>query len=114
QPFVNTVILARPGYCDQKPTICQRLVSGLTKAYAYLHDHPKESLEILKKRIPAEIDPAVFAESFELMRASVPKSPRIEEAAMEKAQEYMLATGMMKPEEKLPSLKDVIYNKFTD
>jgi len=113
EPFVYTVILARPGYCDRDESICRRLVAGLTQAYGYLHDHPRESLEIIRKRIPSTVDPQVFNEAFELMRASTPRTAHIDAAGFAKAQDYMVATGMMKQEERLPSIEAVYTNKFT-
>jgi len=112
QPFAYIVIVTRPDYCDKNASICTRVVAGFSKALAYIHDHPKESMEILKKRIPSNMAPEVFAEAFDLVRASTPKSPRVEDAAMAKAQDFMLSSGMMKPEERLPSLASVYTNKF--
>jgi len=110
-PFAYTALVARPDFCDAKPTICERVVAGYAEAADYLHQKPKESVEILKKRLPA-MNPGVFAEAFELVRQSTPKSPRIEEAGLVRAQDFMLVTGMMTEREKLASFKDIYTNKF--
>jgi hypothetical protein len=54
----------------------------------------------------------VYAEAFELVRASTPRSPMVEEAAMVRAQDFMLNSGMMKPEEKFASLTALFTNKY--
>jgi ABC-type nitrate/sulfonate/bicarbonate transport system substrate-binding protein len=110
-PFAYTALVARPDFCDAKPSICERIVAGYGEAADYLHQKPKESIEILKKRLPA-MDPGVFAEAFELVRQSTPKSPRIEETGLARAQDFMLVTGMMTEGEKLASFKDIYTNKF--
>jgi ABC-type nitrate/sulfonate/bicarbonate transport system substrate-binding protein len=111
EPFAYNVIVTRPEVCDKRPTVCERLVSGLTQAFAFMHDNPKETMAVLAKRLPAT-DPAIFAEGFELQLASTPRSPRIEEASLVKAQEFMLATGMMNADEKLASFQSIYTNKF--
>jgi ABC-type nitrate/sulfonate/bicarbonate transport system substrate-binding protein len=112
-PFAFTVIVAKPETCEKRPTVCQRLVAGIGQAFAFMHDSPRDSIAILTKRLPA-MDPAIFAEGFELQRVSTPKTPHIEEASLTKAQDFMLATNMMTPEEKLASFKDIYTNKFAD
>ena len=112
QPFAYIAIVARPDYCEKNVSICKRVVAGLAKSLAYIREHPQESMAILKKRIPSDMDPAVFEESFKLVVASTPASPRVDEASMARAQDYMIATGMMKEEERLPSLAAVIDNKY--
>jgi ABC-type nitrate/sulfonate/bicarbonate transport system substrate-binding protein len=112
QPFAYVVIVARPDYCEKNVSICKRLVAGLDKAYAYIHSHPKESAEILKRRIPSDVNPEVFDQAYKLVAESTPRSPRVEEASLSKAQDYMIATGMMKEEERLRSVSSVIDNRY--
>jgi ABC-type nitrate/sulfonate/bicarbonate transport system substrate-binding protein len=111
EPFTYTVVVAKPDTCDKRPIVCEKLVAGLAKAQTYMREHPKESIAILQKHIKGT-DPAVFEQAYELMRASTPKTPRTEEAGMVKAQDYMVATGMMTAQEKLASLRDLFTNKY--
>ncbi len=111
-PFTYIAVVARPGWCDAHVSICKRVVAGFAKALTFIREHPAQSIAILKKRIPSKIAPEVFQEAFDLMRDSTPKSPRVDEAALARAQDYMIATGMMKASEKLPSLAAVYTNKF--
>ena len=112
QPFAYIAVVARPDYCDKNPSICERFVAGFAKVLPYMREHPKESMEILKKRIPSDMSPEVFEEAYELVRQSTPPTPRVEPASLAKAQDYMIATGMMKEEERLPSVDKVINNSF--
>jgi len=110
-PFVYLLILTKPDYCDKKPAVCRSFVGGLEKAFAYMHDHPRESLEIVRKRLP-EMDEKVLVESLDLVRLSTPKSARIEEATLVMAQQFMVGTGMMTEAEKLSSFADIYTNNF--
>jgi len=110
-PFAYNVIVAKPDTCEKRPTVCQRLVAGYAQAFAFMRSNPKESMAILAKRLPA-MDPQIFAEGFEVQLLATPKTPRVEEASLAKAQEFMLATGMMTADEKLSSLKDIYTNAY--
>jgi hypothetical protein len=76
-----------------------------------MHSHPKESIELLRKRL-AGSDPAVFEESYRLMLGWTPKDPRMSEEGWAKAQDLMLAGGMIKAEEKLASFKEIYTNDY--
>lgn len=110
-PQVFNGIVTRPDLCAQKPQICEKLVSGYTQAMAYMHDHPKESVEVLQKRMPGE-DAEVLAEGFRLMVGWTPRAGRMDDAGWAKAQELMVIAGMIKAEEKLASFKDIYTNQY--
>ena len=110
-PVSNNMIVTRPEFCEKKPSVCEKLMAGYAKAGTYMHEHPKESVEILKKRM-AGMDEAVLAESFERILKWTPKSTRINEAVFPNSQEFMVAGGMLKAEEKLSSFKDIYTNKY--
>jgi len=112
QPFAYIVVVARPDYCDSHASICTRVVAGFTKALRYMREHPEESKAILQKRIPSDMSPEVFNEAYDLVRASTPDSAEVVPSSMAKAQDYMIATGMMKESERLPSLDAVFTNKY--
>jgi hypothetical protein len=76
-----------------------------------MHEHPKEAVEILKKRM-AGMDEAVLAESFERILKWTPKSTQINEAVFANSQDFMIAGGMLKSDEKLASFKDIFTNQY--
>jgi ABC-type nitrate/sulfonate/bicarbonate transport system substrate-binding protein len=110
-PFAYNVIVAKPETCEKRPTVCQRLVAGLAQAFTFIHDRPKDSMAILAKHLPA-MDPKIFAEGFEVQRQATPKSPRVQEQSLAKAQDFMLATGMLNAGEKVSSFKELYTNKY--
>jgi ABC-type nitrate/sulfonate/bicarbonate transport system substrate-binding protein len=110
-PLAFNIVVTRPDLCAEKPTVCAKMVAGVADAMVYMHDHPKESIAHLHKRMPT-IDPAVFAESFELIRRWTPRTAEIKETALLNAQQLMLVGGMIKDSEKLASFTEIYTNKF--
>jgi ABC-type nitrate/sulfonate/bicarbonate transport system substrate-binding protein len=106
------MIVTRPDTCEKRPSLCEKLMAGYAKAAAYMHAHPKECIDILKKRMPG-MDAAVLTESFQRILKWTPSSTRINEAVFPNSQDFMIAGGMLKTEEKLTSFKDIYTNKFT-
>ena len=86
-------------------------IAGLAQAFAFIHDRPKESMAILAKHLPA-MDPKIFAQGFEVQRQATPKSPRVQEQSLAKAQDFMLATSMLNAGEKVSSFKELYTNKY--
>ena len=76
-----------------------------------MHEHPKDVFEILKKRM-AGMDDAVLRESFTRLLKWTPKSTKINEAVFANSQEFMVAGGMLKADEKLSSFKDIFSNQY--
>jgi ABC-type nitrate/sulfonate/bicarbonate transport system substrate-binding protein len=110
-PFAYNIVAARPDTCEKKPSVCQKLMDGYLDGMMYMHEHPKEALAILAKKMPGS-DPAVFKESFELSEKGTPRTTKINEKGMENAQILSIEGGMIRADEKLSSLKDVYTNKF--
>jgi ABC-type nitrate/sulfonate/bicarbonate transport system substrate-binding protein len=110
-PMALNGVMTRPDYCDKKGSVCERFVAGIVQAMNFLHDNPKESIEILHKAIPG-MEPEVFEEAFQLTIKWMPRKGESDEGRFAKAQEVMITAGMIKPEEKLASFKDIYTNKF--
>jgi ABC-type nitrate/sulfonate/bicarbonate transport system substrate-binding protein len=110
-PVSNNMIVTRPETCEKRATLCEKLMAGYAKAAAYMHEHPKESVEILKKRM-AGMNEAVLTDSFARILKWTPKSTRINEAVFANSQAFMVAGGMLKADEKLSSFKDIFTNKY--
>ena len=110
-PMALNGVMTRADYCEQKASVCERFVAGIVQAMNFLHDNPKESIEILHKAIPG-MDPAVFEEAFKLTVKWMPRRGESDEGRFAKAQEVMITAGMIKPDEKLASFKDIYTNKY--
>jgi ABC-type nitrate/sulfonate/bicarbonate transport system substrate-binding protein len=110
-PITNNMIVTRPDTCEKRPSACEKLMQGYSKAAAFMHEKPEESVAILKKKMSG-MDDAVLRESFTRLLKWTPKSTKINEAVFANSQDFMVAGGMLKAEEKLSSFKDIYSNKF--
>ena len=110
-PTVGTSTTTRPDFCDKKPSVCEKLVHGYVLAHAFIHDHPKESLDVLKKRMP-NINEQDLTGSFAEMVKTTPRVPSFSDAAFLSAQKLMIVGGMMKEDEKISDFKAMYTNKY--
>jgi NitT/TauT family transport system substrate-binding protein len=110
-PQVFNGVVTRADECERKPTICKRTVDGFQRAMDYMHEHPREAMVILHKRMPSE-DVAMLEEAYGLMTKWTPRSGRMTEDGWAKAQELALVAGMIKPSEKLSSFKALYTNAY--
>jgi len=110
-PTVGTSTTTRPDFCDKKPSVCEKLVHGYVLAHAFIHDHPKESLDVLKKRMP-NINEQDLTGSFAEMVKTTPRVPSFSDAAFLSAQKLMIVGGMMKEDEKMSDFKAMYTNKY--
>jgi NitT/TauT family transport system substrate-binding protein len=111
-PFTFNVIPTRPDVCNQKPSVCQKLMDGYLDALNFIHDKPAEALAILQKRMSG-VDPEVLKPTFELLVKWTPRTNKVQEAGLQHSQELMLAGQMIKEDEKLASFAEIYTNKFT-
>jgi len=110
-PFAYNMVLTRADFCDSKPQVCEKFVAGIQHALKYMQEKPAESLEILRKTF-GKMDPAVLAEAFELIRQSSSKTGKIDEYSLAQAQDFMLATEILKDSEKMTSFSSIYTNRF--
>ena len=111
EPFANNVVVTLPATCEQRRPLCVGMGGAFTEAEAYLHDHPAEALELLKKRF-STLDPAVLAASFEVIRKISPNPPFVSKKGIENAEIMNIDAGLMKPEDKLPSYEGLSTDEF--
>jgi NitT/TauT family transport system substrate-binding protein len=110
-PFASADTATRPDFCDKHVSICEKLCAGYAAAHAFIHDHPAEALEILRKRMP-NVHPDDLSGSFEQMQKTTPRSIKMSDEGLAHAQDLMVIGGMIKEEEKLKSFADIYTNKF--
>jgi len=110
-PQVFNGVVTRAGLCSAKPTVCERTVAGFVRGMVYMQDHPKDSIDILGKRFPSE-DRPLLEEAYALMIKWTPRNGTMTDENWSTAQEMLVAGGMIKPEEKLKSFKELYTNQY--
>ena len=110
-PFANSVIATRPATCRERRFLCVAFGHSFVEAEAYLHDHPGQSLAILKKRF-ATLDDRTLTAAFDAIRAISPNPPVPSQKGMENAEHLNIEAGLMKPSEKLASYDGLVTAEF--
>ena len=110
-PFANTVVATKPQTCEAKPTLCAAVGQTFVEATAMMHEKPDEARALLQKRFPT-LDPKVFAAAFDAELKMTPSPPVPTEKALENTDNYNIAAGLMKPEEKLSDYNKLFTDKF--
>ena len=110
-PFGNATLITKPETCERRKTVCQKMGRAMVEAVAYLHDHPVETLALLKKRF-STLDDKVLAAGFEQLRKSTPRSPVTVRAALENGERYNIEAGLLKPDAKLKSYDGLYTDEY--
>jgi hypothetical protein len=110
-PFGNATVITKPETCERRKSICQKMGRAMVEAVAYLHDRPAETLALLKKRF-STLDDKVLAAGFELIRKSTPRPPVTVRGALENGENYNIAAGLLKPEDKLKSYDGLYTDEY--
>lgn len=110
-PYASNVIVTRPDFCRKSAEVCSKLVAGLNEALKILHDEPERARAILKARF-ANLPAGVLDRSFDLIRSTSPRDTTTIEQALANTQQFALAGGTLKPEEKRDDLKSLFTNDY--
>jgi NitT/TauT family transport system substrate-binding protein len=110
-PFANTVVAAKAETCEKKPTLCLAVGQTFVDAAAMMHAHPDEALAVMQKRFPT-LDPKVLAASFAAALKMTPSPPVPTAQGLENTDNYNIAAGLMKPEEKLSDYSKLFTDKY--
>jgi ABC-type nitrate/sulfonate/bicarbonate transport system substrate-binding protein len=88
-----------------------KMGQAMKQAAAFVHDHPQESLAILKKRFP-NVDEGVLQASYEAVRDMTPTPPVPEAQQLANAEGMNIAAGFMKAEDRLKSYDALFTAEF--
>jgi ABC-type nitrate/sulfonate/bicarbonate transport system substrate-binding protein len=105
------VLLTRPQICAEHRSLCVKMGHAMVKANAFMHDHPKEAMALLGKRLNVS-DQGVLAEAYKHTMDSTPSPPLSDAKGLAAADELNVEAGFMKAEEKLPSYDKLFTNDF--
>ncbi len=111
--FSNTVVITRQGFCDEKPSVCQKVVRGYQMALKYIHEQPEGAKELLRKHFK-KMDQSLFEDAFErVVRVATSKEGgKFPPGGLAGAQDFMIKAGHLKKEDALKSLDGLWTNKF--
>ncbi len=111
-PYASNVIVTRPDFCRKSAEVCAKLVAGLNEALKMMHEEPEKARAILKARF-ANLPSGVLDRSFDLIRGTSPRDTTTNEKALTNTQQFALAGGTLKPEDKRDDLSGLFTNDYT-
>ena len=76
-----------------------------------MHEHPAETLAILKPRF-GSLDEGTLDAAFQSYRAATPSSLAVTAAILASSQNFEVETGLTKPENKLASFDGLYSDEF--
>ena len=110
-PFANTVVITKPATCEKNPKLCLAVGQTFADASAMMHANPDEAMAVIQKRFPT-LDPKVFAASFAAALKMTANPPVPTAQGLENDDNYNIAAGLMKPEEKLSDYTKLFTDKY--
>jgi NitT/TauT family transport system substrate-binding protein len=110
-PFGHNVVVAKPETCEKRKTACSKVGHAFAEAVTYMHEHPVESLALLKKRF-ASFDDKLLSAAFGQILKGTPRPPVVTKADLENAETYNVDAGLLKAEEKLKSYDGLFTDEY--
>lgn len=110
-PSAAALLVTRPQFCVDHRSICVNFGHAITLAAAYMHDHPKESLAILKKRF-STIDDSVLAKAFAAVVSMTPLPPAPSAIQLKNGDKFNLDAGFIKEGDLLPSYDGLFTTEY--
>ena len=110
-PLNHGLVVTRPGHCDAKPEMCRKMVDGLKKAIAFMHENPTETATLVQKRFE-KTDPKIVEETLHSLMTRTPHDVTLSEAGFTNAQQFLVGAGSLREDEKLASFTALYTNTF--
>ncbi|HXQ51214.1 MAG TPA: ABC transporter substrate-binding protein [Stellaceae bacterium] len=110
-PVSSVLLLARADYCPAHPSVCAKMVGGVTAALRLIRTDKEKAIGVMKAHFPTYNDKVLEA-SYDMLRQITPDPPITTPQELENGDNMNIAAGFMKPEEKLPRYDNIIDNEF--
>jgi NitT/TauT family transport system substrate-binding protein len=110
-PVSSALLLARASFCPEHHSICVKLVHGIAAASGFVHDHPEETLAVMKRHFGAYADPVLKA-SYQALRPMMPVPPITTPQELENGDRLDIASGFMNSSDTLADYAAIIDNQF--
>jgi sulfonate transport system substrate-binding protein len=110
-PVSSALLLTRAEFCKDHRPICTKMVHGIVEAIKFIHDHPKESIAVMKAHFGKYGDKVLEA-AYPMVAALSPVSPATTPQMLENADLLNIAAGFITEKDKLPRYDDIIDNDF--
>lgn len=113
--FTNTVVITRVGFCEKKPSICQKVVKGYQMAIDQIRNKPEESMAVLRKHFP-KMNAKLFKVAYEesVVKAISRTRGQFPPGGLKGAQDFMLKAGHMKKSDMIKDFGPLSTDKYVN
>jgi NitT/TauT family transport system substrate-binding protein len=105
------VVLVKKQTCVDHKSLCVKMGQALVKAAAFIHDHPKETTEMLGKRTRIT-DQKVLDGMYKVTLESTPLAPVLDAKGLETADQLNVEAGFLPADQKLKSYDGIFTNEY--
>ena len=110
-PITPALLITRASFCAAHQAICAAMVHGFVEATQFIHDHPKQSVAIMKAHF-SQYDDKVLEATYQLLRATTPIPPKTTVKDLEDGELMDIAAGLLDPSARLSDYAPLIDNEF--
>lgn len=111
-PIASSLLITRPQLCIEHRSMCVKMGHAMVEAAKAVHERPQDVLGVLKKRFTLAKE-SVLARSLDALVKVMPLSPKVDPAALRKADEINVEAGFMQPGDLLKSYDNLSTDEFT-
>jgi sulfonate transport system substrate-binding protein len=104
-------LMTRRQLCIDRRPLCVKMGHAMVLANAFMHEHPKEAMAMLGKRLNVK-NADVLADAYKHTVDSTPSPPLLDAQELSAADDLNVEAGLMKASEKLPSYDKIFTNEF--
>jgi ABC-type nitrate/sulfonate/bicarbonate transport system substrate-binding protein len=110
-PAASALLVTRPQLCAEHRSICVKMGHSMALAADFIHEHPEDSIAILKKHF-STISDAVLVSAFSEVVKMTAQPPVTDAAQLKNGDRMNLDAGFIKPEEMLESYDGLFTTDF--
>ncbi len=110
-PAASALLVTRPQFCAEHRSVCMKMGRSMVLATNFIHEHPAESIAILKKTFNTISDP-VFEAAFAVVMKTTPQPPLTTAEQFKNGDKINLDAGFIKAEDILPSYDGLYTTEF--
>ena len=110
-PVSAALLLSRADFCAAHRSICTKMVHGVLAATKFIHEHPKQSLAVMKAHFGTYNDKVLEA-SYEMVKAMTAVPPITTPKMLANSDAMNARAGFIKPEDELKNYEPLIDNAY--
>jgi sulfonate transport system substrate-binding protein len=111
-PFASSLLVTRPAVCEQRRTVCEKIVRGYLWASRVLRLNKDWAFDTLKRRFGPKISDATLMVAAETIRQGAPRLPVVNVIGIENSELFGLSAGLIKFEETLRGYDRIYSNAY--